>query len=63
MAANPKRFIYVGGLDMQVDAPTLNAAFIPFGEIVDVQIPLDLNTSMHFFIIFLNVCSHLTFFS
>ncbi|CAG8441928.1 2520_t:CDS:2 [Ambispora gerdemannii] len=33
--------IYVGGLDDQVDEKVLHAAFIPFGEIVEIQIPPD----------------------
>jgi len=36
-----KRTLYVGGLDEAGDEATLKAAFIPFGEVLDVQIPLD----------------------
>lgn len=36
-----RRTLYVGGLAEQVDVKTLTAAFIPFGEINDVQIPMD----------------------
>eukprot|EP01103_Thecamoeba_quadrilineata_P013172 TRINITY_DN3574_c0_g1_i1.p1 TRINITY_DN3574_c0_g1~~TRINITY_DN3574_c0_g1_i1.p1 ORF type:complete len:143 (-),score=44.93 TRINITY_DN3574_c0_g1_i1:50-478(-) len=36
-----KRTLYVGGLDENVDEKTLQSAFIPFGDIVEVQIPLD----------------------
>eukprot|EP00996_Jenningsia_fusiforme_P004869 NODE_5748_length_641_cov_28.929054_g5357_i0.p1 GENE.NODE_5748_length_641_cov_28.929054_g5357_i0~~NODE_5748_length_641_cov_28.929054_g5357_i0.p1 ORF type:complete len:111 (-),score=23.84 NODE_5748_length_641_cov_28.929054_g5357_i0:221-553(-) len=36
-----KRTLYVGGLDAQVDTATLRAAFVPFGEVLEVQIPLD----------------------
>ncbi|KAK0160038.1 hypothetical protein PV328_007483 [Microctonus aethiopoides] len=44
---NTKRTIYVGGLAEEVDEKILNAAFIPFGEIVDVQIPLDYESEKH----------------
>eukprot|EP01012_Entosiphon_sulcatum_P040182 TRINITY_DN53831_c0_g1_i1.p1 TRINITY_DN53831_c0_g1~~TRINITY_DN53831_c0_g1_i1.p1 ORF type:complete len:118 (+),score=35.77 TRINITY_DN53831_c0_g1_i1:38-391(+) len=36
-----KRTLYVGGLAEEVDVPTLKAAFVPFGEIIDVNIPLN----------------------
>ncbi|CAG0896114.1 unnamed protein product [Darwinula stevensoni] len=42
-----KRTVYVGGLAEEVDEKVLNAAFIPFGEIVDIQIPLDYETEKH----------------
>ncbi|XP_011304380.1 peptidyl-prolyl cis-trans isomerase E [Fopius arisanus] len=44
---NTKRTIYVGGLAEEVDEKILHAAFIPFGEIVDVQIPLDYESEKH----------------
>jgi len=47
MTTNAKRTIYVGGLAEEVDEKILNAAFIPFGEIVDVQIPLDYESEKH----------------
>lgn len=47
MGTNPKRTIYVGGLAEEVDEKVLNAAFIPFGDIVDVQIPLDYESEKH----------------
>ena len=31
-----KRMIYVGGLAEEVDTKVLNAAFIPFGDIIEV---------------------------
>jgi len=34
-----KSTIFVGGLDNAVTAGTLHAAFIPFGEIVDISLP------------------------
>nr|CAG8434160.1 617_t:CDS:2 [Entrophospora candida] len=36
-----KTTIYVGGLDDQVNEEILHAAFIPFGDIVEIQIPPD----------------------
>lgn len=47
MTTNHKRTIYVGGLAEEVDEKILNAAFIPFGDIVDVQIPLDYESEKH----------------
>ncbi|KAI9137502.1 putative peptidyl-prolyl cis-trans isomerase E [Paraphysoderma sedebokerense] len=41
MSINPKTTLYVGGLDDTVTAETLHAAFIPFGDIVTVEIPPD----------------------
>lgn len=38
-----KRTIYVGGLAEEVDDKVLKAAFIPFGDIVDVQVILLIN--------------------
>lgn len=46
MPAN-KKMLYVGGLAEDVDEKTLNAAFIPFGDIADIQIPLDFATQKH----------------
>lgn len=40
-------FIILGGLAEEVDEKILHAAFIPFGEIVDVQIPLDYESEKH----------------
>lgn len=39
-----KRCLYVGGLDNQVTEQTLYSAFVPFGPIKAVQIPLDYNS-------------------
>ncbi|KAJ8915986.1 hypothetical protein NQ315_016663 [Exocentrus adspersus] len=47
MSANTKRTVYVGGLAEEVDEKVLNAAFIPFGDIIDVQIPLDYESEKH----------------
>ncbi|TPX71222.1 hypothetical protein SpCBS45565_g01259 [Spizellomyces sp. 'palustris'] len=38
---NNKTTVYVGGLEDNVTETTLHAAFIPFGDIVQVQIPPD----------------------
>ncbi|KAJ8946848.1 hypothetical protein NQ318_006758 [Aromia moschata] len=47
MSTGSKRTVYVGGLAEEVDEKVLNAAFIPFGDIVDVQIPLDYESEKH----------------
>jgi len=50
MAVNPlshKRTLYVGGLDENVSEELIRAAFIPFGDIIQVNIPLDQNTGKH----------------
>ena len=36
---------YIGGIDDQINEAVLRAAFIPFGDILDVQIPRDPATS------------------
>ncbi|KAI9096954.1 peptidyl-prolyl cis-trans isomerase E [Phlyctochytrium arcticum] len=38
---NNKKTVYIGGLDDTLTEKTLHAAFIPFGDIVEVQIPPD----------------------
>lgn len=45
--SNPKTALYVGGLEDSVNESTLHAAFIPFGEIKDVNIPMDHATGKH----------------
>jgi peptidyl-prolyl isomerase E (cyclophilin E) len=42
-----KRVVYVGGLAEEVDEKVLHAAFIPFGDITDVQIPMDYSNQKH----------------
>ncbi|CAG7786062.1 unnamed protein product [Allacma fusca] len=42
-----KRTVYVGGLADEVDVDVIKAAFIPFGDINDVQIPLDYESQRH----------------
>ncbi|KAM3830247.1 peptidyl-prolyl cis-trans isomerase E isoform 2-T2 [Vipera latastei] len=45
--ASSKRVLYVGGLAEEVDERVLHAAFIPFGDLTDIQIPLDYETEKH----------------
>ncbi|XP_054706219.1 peptidyl-prolyl cis-trans isomerase E-like [Uloborus diversus] len=47
MSASSKRTVYVGGLAEEVNKDIIHAAFIPFGEIIDIQIPLDYETQKH----------------
>jgi peptidyl-prolyl cis-trans isomerase len=42
-----KRIIYCGGIADEVDEKTLHAAFIPFGDIIDINIPIDFATQKH----------------
>ena len=44
---NKKTTLYVGGLEESVNEATLHSAFIPFGDIKDVNIPLDNTTGKH----------------
>ena len=44
---NPKTTLYVGGLEESVNEASLHAAFIPFGDIKDVSIPLDHASGKH----------------
>jgi len=41
-----KLVIYVGGLDEQINEKLLHAAFIPFGDIKTIEMPLDHNTGI-----------------
>lgn len=45
--SNPKTTLYVGGLEENVNDAILHAAFIPFGDIKDVNIPIDHATGKH----------------
>lgn len=47
MSSTNKRIVYVGGIPEDVDEKVLHAAFIPFGDIMDIQIPLDYETEKH----------------
>jgi len=42
-----KRTVYVGGLAEEVELDVVKAAFIPFGDINDVQMPLDYDSQKH----------------
>ncbi|PNW82668.1 hypothetical protein CHLRE_06g288750v5 [Chlamydomonas reinhardtii] len=44
---NPKTTLYVGGLEESVNEATLHAAFLPFGEIKEVNMPIDHATGTH----------------
>ncbi|CAI5474761.1 unnamed protein product [Closterium sp. Yama58-4] len=44
---NPKTTLYVGGLEENVTESILHAAFIPFGDIKDINIPIDQTTQKH----------------
>ncbi len=41
------RLRYVGGLEESINEAVLHAAFIPFGEVKDVSVPLDHATGKH----------------
>ena len=45
--SSDKRTIYVGGLADEVTEKLINDAFIPFGDIVDVQMPVDYESQKH----------------
>mmetsp|Transcript_10562 Transcript_10562/g.26789 ORF Transcript_10562/g.26789 Transcript_10562/m.26789 type:complete len:142 (+) Transcript_10562:219-644(+) len=42
-----KRTLYVGGLDEQVDDKLLQAAFVPFGDVKEVSVPVNFATGKH----------------
>lgn len=45
--SNPKTALYVGGLESTVNEAALHSAFIPFGEVKEVTLPLDHATGTH----------------
>ncbi len=45
--SNPKTSLYVGGLAENVNEEILQAAFLPFGNLKDINIPLDHATGKH----------------
>lgn len=47
MSVNDKRTLYVGGLDESVTEETVRAAFVPFGELTDVNLPMDASSRKH----------------
>lgn len=42
-----KRTVYVGGLADEVSEKLVNDAFIPFGDIVEIQMPVDYESQKH----------------
>lgn len=42
-----KRTIYVGGLADEVTEKLISDAFIPFGDIADIQMPVDYESQRH----------------
>jgi peptidyl-prolyl isomerase E (cyclophilin E) len=42
-----KRVLYCGGLSEEVDEKIITSAFIPFGDIIDVNLPIDFATQKH----------------
>lgn len=49
---------FAGGLAEEVDDKVLHAAFIPFGDITDIQIPLDYETGESFYCLLWSESSH-----
>ena len=47
MANVNKRMLYVGGLADEVNQEMVRAAFIPFGELIEINMPLDYATQKH----------------
>lgn len=45
--SSDKRTIYVGGLADDVNEKLINDAFIPFGDIADIQMPVDYESQRH----------------
>ena len=46
-ALQSKRALYVGGVDTAVKLDTLRAAFIPFGPIHHIEMPMDYEKGVH----------------
>lgn len=42
-----KRTVYVGGLADEVTDKLINDAFIPFGDIANIQMPVDYESQRH----------------
>lgn len=42
-----KRTVYVGGLADEVTEQLVNDAFIPFGDIIEIQMPVDYESQKH----------------
>lgn len=45
--ANDKRTVYVGGLAEECNEKLINDAFVPFGDLVEIQIPVDFESQKH----------------
>lgn len=45
--ADSKRTLYVGGLADDVNSGLLKSAFSPFGDIIDINLPMDYSTQKH----------------
>lgn len=45
--SNDKRTVYVGGLSDDVTEQLIKDAFIPFGDIVDIQMPIEYGSQKH----------------
>lgn len=45
--SNDKRTVYVGGISDEVNEQLIRDAFIPFGDIVDIQMPIEYETQKH----------------
>lgn len=45
--SNDKRTVYVGGISDEVNEQLIRDAFIPFGDIVDVQMPIEYESQKH----------------
>ena len=58
-SAAAKTMVYVGGLAEEVDQKVLRAAFIPFGDIKTVELPLDFESRRDTHHAFLPIFSYL----
>ena len=47
LAPTTRIAIYTGGLDETVNESVIHAAFLPFGDIKDVNLPLDQSTQQN----------------
>lgn len=47
MSDNNKRTVYVGGLADEVNEQLVHDAFIPFGDLVEIQMPVDYESQKH----------------
>ena len=47
LAMANKRILYVGGLAEEVNEKILHSAFVVFGDVLDVNIPIDYASNAH----------------